>query len=432
MDEPQSLSELLTVDDMTRAFRPLGLSGALLPPDDSLTYLRDTIAQAQLIPTVPETVRNNFERVRKTFLYGLMEYDLFTVADDDARLVLEGALRLRFVTLYEGEITLIRGGQPKTLRGEWFEDFYKRLKRDDILVLRDGRHFDLSLGTSGLFNWARQERLLGGQRSVGNDKTMGRLRHYVAHPDGFHRHGPPDAARTLTRVAEYINKLWGADTPGGQLFPAPIDRIPRVAALSADGKRGITFSNVYSVRKGDPVVDGGSFAVYRASPAQELYDVAGGLHFAYRPGFQCTRLPCDLLWGPGPLEQLLPDLARYEDGALDDCVSHLDRLFVVRARGEEIDAPRSPADFETSTENDGVWYVIVADYPEDALWHVRRHGRHSSSERVSIRCSECCVTELGCFQERGDVSAAMRAAAEDYPPSRAEGHGGRALDGQGR
>lgn len=93
MDEPTTLTELLAVDDMTRAFWPLGLSGALMPPEDSLRYLHYLIAFARLVKEVPETVRENFKRVRKTYLCGLVEYDMFTVADDGSRLILEGALR---------------------------------------------------------------------------------------------------------------------------------------------------------------------------------------------------------------------------------------------------------------------------------------------------------------------------------------------------
>ena len=266
MDEPTTLTELLTLDDMTRAFWPLGLSGALMPSDDSLRSLRDSIDRAALVADVPEEVRNNFERARKTYLYGLMEYDLFTVADDDARLILEGALRVRFFTYYEGQITVIREEQEKTLRGSSFDGLYKRLQRDDLLVTRDGQTHDLSLGMSGLFAWARKERLLEGQRSVSGDKTMGKLRNYVAHPSGFHRHGPPDAARTLCRVAEYINKLWGTDTPGGRVFPGPIERVPRVAALSAKGAGFTTFTRVSQVREADPKLQDATFAVYLAAP----------------------------------------------------------------------------------------------------------------------------------------------------------------------
>jgi hypothetical protein len=82
MDEPTSLTDLRDFDDMTRVFWPLGLSGALMAPEDSLRFLRDSIECAHLIADVPEDVRNNFARVRKTFPYGLMEYDLFTAAAD--------------------------------------------------------------------------------------------------------------------------------------------------------------------------------------------------------------------------------------------------------------------------------------------------------------------------------------------------------------
>lgn len=41
-------------------------------------------------------------------------------------------------------------------------------------------------------------------------------------------------------------------------------------------------------------------------------------------------------------------------------------VFVIRADGEQIDNPRSPADFEASDLTDGSWHVIRADYPFDA------------------------------------------------------------------
>ncbi len=72
-----------------------------MQPEESLRFLRDSIALARLVDEVPETVSENFARVRKTYLYGLVEYDMFTVAHDDARLILEGALRVRFVTYYK-------------------------------------------------------------------------------------------------------------------------------------------------------------------------------------------------------------------------------------------------------------------------------------------------------------------------------------------
>jgi hypothetical protein len=140
MDEPTTMAELLGLDDMTCAFWPSGMSGALMSPDDSLRYLRDLIALACLVDEVPEAVRENFARVRKTYLYGLMEYDMFTVAHDDARLILEGALRVRFLTYYESQIPISRKGVDMTLQPSSFDELREMVKGGDKLVTRSGHH----------------------------------------------------------------------------------------------------------------------------------------------------------------------------------------------------------------------------------------------------------------------------------------------------
>jgi hypothetical protein len=407
VNEPTTLTELLTLDDMTRAFWPLGLSAALMPPEESLRHLRDSIALARLADEVPETVRENFARVRKTYLYGLVEYDLFTVAHDDARLILEGALRVRFLTYYDDEIPVTKNAEATLLNASSFDDVREAAKRKYQLVTPDGPR-PLPLGMAGLLAWARRERLLVGQRSAASDRTTVNLRHHVAHPSGFHRLAPVDAARTLCRVAEFINKLWGIDTPGGRTFPAPVARVPRIAAMSADGRRCVTFPSVRSLRAGDPSFEDGTFAVYLASPLEDLCGISGPmLRFSHRTGFQCTSLPCELLWGPGPLAELLPELAHYEDEALNDRVQYIDRLFVIRVDGNAIDLPRSPADFLASEGIEGEWHVIRADYPNDALWHVREHRDTPSRDRHDGRCLDCPITELGRFRDRAGVTECL-------------------------
>lgn len=275
------------------------------------------------------------------------------------------------------------------------------------LVSRDGPR-PLPLGMASLLAWARHERLLVGQRSAAGEQRTADLRHHVAHPAGFHRFSPVDAARTLCRVAEFISKLWGADTPGGQTFPAPVQRVPRVAAMSADGKRCVTFPSVGSLRAGDPSFEDAAFAVYLASPLEDLCGIGGsGLCFSHPPGLQCTSLPCELLWGSGPLSELLPELDRYEEQTLNGQVQHLDRLFVMRIDGENVEPPRSPADFFASGEIEGEWHVVAADYPYDALRHVRDHGEKSPSDLNDGRCPDCPVTELGRFHDRASATECL-------------------------
>jgi hypothetical protein len=406
MDEPASLADLCAVDEMTLHFWPSGLAGALMQPKDSLRYLQESIAGARLVDAVPEEVRNNLERVRKTYLYGLMEYDLFTVADDDARLILEGALRVRFLTYYGGNIPVTKRAEQTSLNASSFDDVREAAKHKYQLVTRDGPR-PLPISMTSLLAWARREGLLEGQRSASGDKTMGSLRNYVAHPSGFHRHGPPDAARTLCRVAEYINKLWGTDTPGGRMFPGPIERVPRVAALSAKGAGFTAFSRVSQVREADPKLQDATFAVYLAAREEELCDIRGGLRFRHRPGFQWTDLPCDLLWGPGSWSDLVGELDRFEDHGLNDRVQHLDRVFVIRVDREKMDDPRSTSDFHACDLTDGSWHVIRADHPYDALRHVRDHRDKPPSDLDDGRCPECPVTELGLFESREETASCL-------------------------
>ena len=147
-----------------------------------------------------------------------------------------------------------------------------------------------------------------------------------------------------------------------------------------------------------------TFAVYLATRDEELCDVFGGLRLRYRPGVQCTQYPCELLWGPGSWCDLLPELSRLEDPAVRDRVEYLDRIFVVRLDGEEVDDPRSPADFASCAEPDGSWVVVRADYPGEAFRHVRGRcksdaaaaGRsaHGLSERARRRTLCGCATQL--------------------------------------
>jgi hypothetical protein len=77
-----------------------------MAPEDSLRYLQGSIERVHLAADVPEEVRGNFERARKTYLYGLVEFDLFT---DLSRTFRESGGVLR-----RGQLRA--GGGPKSRR----------------------------------------------------------------------------------------------------------------------------------------------------------------------------------------------------------------------------------------------------------------------------------------------------------------------------
>ncbi len=75
-----------------------------------------------------------------------------------------------------------------------------------------------------------------------------RVRNYLAHPEGHMVDMPPNVFRFLRDLSEIVNRLWGLDTEGGRLFPGPIARWARAAALAPDGRGALTFSSLSQVR----------------------------------------------------------------------------------------------------------------------------------------------------------------------------------------
>lgn len=98
----QSLDELREVDDRTLRFTPHGLGvGVRMRPEDSARYLQAVVAQFELVAA---GTRLNFDRLRTIFVRGLFCYDLFTLVHDHALLVIEQALRDRFVAYHAGTV----------------------------------------------------------------------------------------------------------------------------------------------------------------------------------------------------------------------------------------------------------------------------------------------------------------------------------------
>ena len=200
---------------------------------------------------------------------------------------------------------------------------------------------------------------------------------------------PVDSARTLRDVAETINKLWGHDTPGGRLFPAPVARQPRVAAVAPDGEGGCEM-RLEQVPEADECERAYNYAVFLAVEDDRLIAPGrGGIGFTHQPGFQTTRFPCEMIW-QGGWEELTQAIERGTFSGLDDTADHLDRLFLIRVGQGQIDLARSPADVLALDEQPrGQWYAVTADAPLDAWVHVRDHEPDVAGGRDS--CPECCV-----------------------------------------
>jgi hypothetical protein len=337
----KSLEELRQVDERTLRFAPLGLVlGGTMRPEDAALYQQEVISHAELAPGVAESTRVTFDRLRRLYAYGVLHYDIFTVVEDQTYLVLEHALRERFVDFYGGAVPMEDGvGQPHTLQvmqvGELFKQIRKvsrpRGPRRQRLRLRGtGELIEFDGMLDSLLRWARGEGLLRGQRNRRLEPLLKSFRNHVAHGAGDHLVMPVDAARTLCDLAEVINQIWGSPTPGGRLYPAPIRREIQAVAWGPDGT---VTSGLIDSFPAAPEHDDWTYVVVRAV----LHD-EGLMYFDTQ--YETTAYPCELLWGPGAWQDAVSWLEKEQPEA--DEAEVLDRLFLIQHYEDRLYLPRSP------------------------------------------------------------------------------------------
>jgi hypothetical protein len=395
----RTLEDLQRQDERTQRITPFGLGMThMLTPEATVAYLQDVLAGTDLVEAVPESTRLSFERVRTTFIYGALDYDLFTVAEALARVVTEHALRDRFLAYYDGNIPFTNDrGAERVEQARSYEDVMNILNKPGIKP-RKGRPIEwrLKLPRSGeaivfngmlanLWTWARKEGLLPGHWARRLQPAQVALRNIVAHPSGYHVTCPVDAARVIRDVAEVINCLWGTRTPGGRLHPAPVRRVVLAVAWDADR---IAVSDVSSLASTGITADGTCILV-RAVP-----DDLGDL-LQFDAPFETTRYPIDLLWGPGALADAR---AWYEaHQPVEDDIDPLDRPFLIQHRAGRLEPPRRPtiAAALADEDRDGIWYIVRADDPASAYNHVQQIIANDPECTGTGPCARCAAESVG-------------------------------------
>jgi len=386
----RALDELAKPDERTLLFTPWGLSmGGHLSVEDALAFQQQAISACDLVGAVPEGTRQVFERLRELHIYGVLSYDMFTVADQQAPLVLDLALRERFMAYYKLDgvplVSKTRGNDR--LRVSSFEDLYEALNHGSHR--KGGWKLDLDAGPipfrgsfGELFRWARKVGLLHGQRNRRIEQALVKLRNYSAHPGGHIVVSPVESARAIRDTAEIINRLWGHATPGGRLFPAPIQQEIIAVGWDQGGDQLVQF-RAHPGREGvDPAK---SYVLLRAVEHDpDLWE--------YDSHFETTAYPAELLWGPGLWAEAEDWLVEHRPQPGE--TEYLDRLFLVRTFERQVERPRRPevALGLSTQELVGTWHLIRADHPSAAFGHVRGPGGNPNPDCAREGpCSRCAV-----------------------------------------
>lgn len=402
----RTLDDLQAPDEQTQHFTRYGLATThILTPESAVAYQHELLTGTDLVNEVADGTRRSFERLRTVYIYGVLEYELFTVAGQFARLVVEQALRDRFLCYHHDGITLVNPTtrQELVVQVESFDDVLDAFKQP-------GGPWKLKLKTAGppmtfngmlthLWAWARRERLLPGQRARSLQRAQVKLRNMVAHPSGHSIGTPGDAALVIRDLAEIINCLWGHRTPGGRLHPAPVQR--SVLLITWDHTGRIEIGDAHDTPSEHMAADS-TCLVVRATTTDPM-DLT-----EFDARFETTHYPTELLWGPGTPEDARGWLDLHQpDG---DEVDHLDRHFMIRHHNGHLDPPRRPqvAAGLPDHEHAGTWALVKADDPLSAYNHVRNQTDPNSACTKKGPCPNCPAHTVA----RGTWSTLMQRAAD--------------------
>ena len=179
---------------------------------------------------------------------------------------------------------------------------------------------------------------------------------------------PNQSAGAIRDTAEIINRLWGALTAGGRLYPAPLQREVLIVGWSPGWPKREVGSTLTVMRPEQ--LDG------TTEPEVRTYICLLGVSqddqlTEFDARYELTTYPARLLWGPGSRSDASAWLAAAVPTV--DQVDYLDRPFAVRRHAGKVYIPCSVQVMLAVPVGlrDGVWNIVRADFPNDAFGHVR-------------------------------------------------------------
>ena len=389
----EAANPLIRPDQTALHFAPLGLMmGGLLPPAAAARHQAITIS-VPIADAVPKLTRQLFERLQTLHMHGLWSpesqgvggsgYQLFTLAHEYSLQVLEHAFAARFIDYYAGSVDLIdSAGQVKSVQASSIADLYAVLDghRWRVTSRRDPtKRLTFSGSLKDLFAWARHEGLLRGQSTRRFDYVFPRM---LARnrPIEYRLGSPPDSSLTIREVAEFINQLWGENTPNGDVFPEPSERQVFVLGWNAEDTESRVFRP--DSFRNEAAKPGWTFITVLCTSGDELLDRC-------HSDFAVTTFPSQVLLGPDDWTATATFLETYE-GA-NDHVQNLDQYFVLPIGRDEW--ARTPNQFAglSGTAHAGRWVLIQADSPWAAYRHMQSHAISPETHRLRGSCDHCWV-----------------------------------------
>lgn len=178
--------------------------------DLNLEKIQTATAALQLIPTVPDEIKQVFTRAKDLFIFGYFRYEFFTIAEHYAYLALEAAIKIRYVKCL-GDLITLTDSKKSNLKHEMknptyhsIEEFCRNNKNWNIhRLLINGEPFQV--GTKKLVEWLATNHYIRKWEKNSYESGMD-IRNILSHLERPQTNMP--TTKGLQRIANQINFLF--------------------------------------------------------------------------------------------------------------------------------------------------------------------------------------------------------------------------------
>jgi hypothetical protein len=172
----------------------------------TIEKLQQRASKVLLIPRVPEHVVRVFNRAKNLYIFAYFKYEFFTVAQHQACLALESAIKHRYCqSLGETVVLRTQANKEIELHTPDYERVWRHWLEEGRKLWVNGRPFPHSMGR--LLNWLVEHRVIThwDRKSVYYHLEM---RNHLSHPTFASIFPPSQAFATLSEVVSLINKMF--------------------------------------------------------------------------------------------------------------------------------------------------------------------------------------------------------------------------------
>lgn len=184
----------------------------------SLRELQENVADIQLIPQVPESLREVIRRAKKLYVYGFFEYAFFTVAAHYAYAAMEAAMKTRWGAALSRRVKLThrRNGVKEEVQLdrtgyasiEWYCETHD-WRTHKLMV--NGRQFPRT--STMVLNWLRDDGVITDYQKAMFEKAYLPLRNSHSHMEQCSTSMPDSGA--IRRAVDQINILFDSALVSG-------------------------------------------------------------------------------------------------------------------------------------------------------------------------------------------------------------------------